>query len=124
LVIPPPNVTGKLHLGHVMDTIPDDIVARYKRMKGYDVLWVPGMDHAGIATQAKVEEKLRKEGISRYDLAAEAFLKEAWKWKDEYAKTIHEQWAKLGLIGRLHPGALHPRRRPFECGQTRLRHPL
>jgi hypothetical protein len=70
LVIPPPNVTGKLHLGHVMDTIPDDIVARYKRMKGYDVLWVPGMDHAGIATQAKVEEKLRKEGISRYDLAA------------------------------------------------------
>ncbi len=97
LVIPPPNVTGKLHLGHVMDTIPDDIVARYKRMKGYDVLWVPGMDHAGIATQAKVEEKLRKQGISRYDLGREAFLKEAWKWKDEYAKTIHEQWAKLGL---------------------------
>ena len=97
LVIPPPNVTGKLHLGHVMDTIPDDIVARYKRMKGFDVLWVPGMDHAGIATQAKVEEKLRKEGISRYDLGREAFLKEAWKWKDEYAKTIHEQWAKLGL---------------------------
>jgi valyl-tRNA synthetase len=97
LVIPPPNVTGKLHLGHVMDTVPDDIVARYKRMKGFDVLWVPGMDHAGIATQAKVEEKLRKEGISRYDLGREAFLKEAWKWKEEYAKTIHEQWAKLGL---------------------------
>jgi len=97
LVIPPPNVTGKLHLGHVMDTVPDDIVARYKRMKGYDVLWVPGMDHAGIATQAKVEERLRKEGISRYDLGREGFLKEAWKWKEEYAKTIHEQWAKLGL---------------------------
>ncbi|MFA6619846.1 MAG: valine--tRNA ligase [Bacilli bacterium] len=97
LVIPPPNVTGKLHLGHVMDTVPDDIVARYKRMKGYDVLWVPGMDHAGIATQAKVEEKLRKEGISRYDLGREGFLKEVWKWKEEYAKTIHEQWAKLGL---------------------------
>jgi valyl-tRNA synthetase len=97
LVIPPPNVTGKLHLGHVMDTVPDDIVARYKRMKGFDVLWVPGMDHAGIATQAKVEERLRKEGISRYDLGREGFLKEAWKWKDEYAKTIHEQWAKLGL---------------------------
>jgi len=97
LVIPPPNVTGKLHLGHVMDTVPDDIVARYKRMKGYDVLWVPGMDHAGIATQAKVEEKLRKEGVSRYDLGREGFLKEAWKWKEEYAKTIHEQWAKLGL---------------------------
>jgi valyl-tRNA synthetase len=97
LVIPPPNVTGKLHLGHVMDTIPDDIIARYKRMKGYDVLWVPGMDHAGIATQAKVEEKIRKEGISRYDLGREKFLEEAWKWKDEYAKTIHTQWAKLGL---------------------------
>ena len=97
LVIPPPNVTGKLHLGHVMDTVPDDIVARYKRMKGFDVLWVPGMDHAGIATQAKVEERLRKQGISRYDLGREAFLKEAWKWKEEYAQTIHEQWAKLGL---------------------------
>jgi valyl-tRNA synthetase len=111
-VIPPPNVTGKLHLGHVMDTVPDDIVARYKRMKGFDVLWVPGMDHAGIATQAKVEEKLRKEGVSRYDLGREGFLKEAWKWKDEYAKTIHEQWAKFGLIGRLYPRALHPRRGP------------
>jgi valyl-tRNA synthetase len=97
LVIPPPNVTGKLHLGHVMDTVADDIVARYKRMKGYDVLWVPGMDHAGIATQAKVEEKLRKEGISRYDLGREGFLKEAWKWKEQYSDTIHEQWAKVGL---------------------------
>ncbi len=97
LVIPPPNVTGKLHLGHVMDTIPDDIIARYKRMKGYDVLWVPGMDHAGIATQAKVEAKLREQGISRYDLGREGFLKKAWEWKDEYAATIHEQWAKIGL---------------------------
>lgn len=97
LVIPPPNVTGKLHLGHVMDTVPDDIIVRYKKMKGYDVLWVPGMDHAGIATQAKVEAKLRAEGISRYDLGREGFLKKAWEWKDEYAKTIHEQWAKIGL---------------------------
>ena len=97
LVIPPPNVTGKLHLGHVMDTVPDDIICRYKRMKGFDVLWVPGMDHAGIATQAKVEEKLRKEGVSRYDLGREAFLSKAWEWKGEYAKTIHQQWAKIGL---------------------------
>jgi valyl-tRNA synthetase len=97
IVIPPPNVTGKLHLGHVMDTIPDDIIARYKRMKGYDVLWLPGMDHAGIATQAKVEQKLREQGISRYDLGREKFLEEAWKWKESYGKTIHEQWAKLGL---------------------------
>lgn len=97
LVIPPPNVTGKLHLGHVMDTIPDDIIARYKRMKGYDVLWVPGMDHAGIATQAKVEAKLREQGISRYDLGREGFLAKAWEWKKEYGDTIHEQWAKIGL---------------------------
>ena len=97
MVIPPPNVTGKLHLGHVMDTIPDDIIARYKKAKGYDVLWVPGMDHAGIATQAKVEEKLRHQGISRYDLGREGFLEKAWEWKEEYAHTIHEQWAKIGL---------------------------
>ena len=97
LVIPPPNVTGKLHLGHVMDTIPDDIIVRYKKMMGYDVLWVPGMDHAGIATQAKVEEKLRKQGVSRYDLGREKFLEVAWDWKREYADTIHQQWAKIGL---------------------------
>ncbi len=97
LVIPPPNVTGKLHLGHVMDTIPDDIIVRYKKMKGFDVLWVPGCDHAGIATQAKVEEKLRAEGVSRYDLGREAFLEKAYAWKDEYAGIIHQQWAKLGL---------------------------
>lgn len=97
MVIPPPNVTGKLHLGHVMDTIPDDIICRYKRMKGYDVLWVPGTDHAGIATQAKVDAALNKKGISRYDIGREAFLEEAWKWKKEYASIIHTQWAKLGL---------------------------
>ena len=97
LVIPPPNVTGKLHLGHAMDTIPDDIVARYKRMKGYDVVWVPGVDHAGIATQAKVEARLREQGISRYDLGREKFLEVAYKWKEEYAATIHKQWASLGL---------------------------
>ncbi|MDD5885776.1 MAG: valine--tRNA ligase [Erysipelotrichaceae bacterium] len=97
LVIPPPNVTGKLHLGHAMNTTYEDIIARYKRMKGYDVLWLPGMDHAGIATQAKVEAKLREQGISRYDLGREAFLKKAWEWKDEYAASIHEQWKKMGL---------------------------
>ncbi len=97
MVIPPPNVTGKLHLGHVMDTIPDDIICRYKRMKGYDVLWVPGTDHAGIATQAKVDAALNAKGISRYDIGREAFLEEAWKWKKEYASIIHSQWAKLGL---------------------------
>ena len=97
VVIPPPNVTGKLHLGHSWDTTLQDIIIRRKRMQGYDALWVPGMDHAGIATQAKVDAKLKEQGISRYDIGREAFLKEAWKWKDEYAKTIHSQWAGLGL---------------------------
>jgi valyl-tRNA synthetase len=97
VVIPPPNVTGKLHLGHAWDTTLQDIVTRMKRMQGYDVLWLPGMDHAGIATQAKVEEKLRNEGKSRYDLGREKFVEETWKWKEEYASHIRQQWSKLGL---------------------------
>lgn len=97
IVIPPPNVTGKLHLGHAWDTTLQDIVTRMKRMQGYDVLWLPGMDHAGIATQARVEEKLRSKGKNRYDLGREAFVEETWKWKEEYASHIREQWAKLGL---------------------------
>ncbi|MGJ7912314.1 valine--tRNA ligase [Neobacillus sp. LXY-1] len=97
IVIPPPNVTGKLHLGHAWDTTLQDIITRMKRMQGYDVLWLPGMDHAGIATQAKVEEKLRNEGKSRYDLGREKFVEETWKWKEEYAAHIRQQWSKLGL---------------------------
>ena len=97
MVIPPPNVTGKLHLGHAWNTTLQDIIARYKRLNDYNVMWLPGMDHAGIATQAKVEEKLRKEGISRYDLGREGFLERAWAWKKEYANSIHEQWEKMGL---------------------------
>ncbi len=97
IVIPPPNVTGRLHLGHAWDTTLQDIIARYKRMKGYDVLWLPGMDHAGIATQAKVEGKLKEEGKSKYDLGREKFLEQAWDWKEEYAKFIRTQWEKLGL---------------------------
>lgn len=97
IVIPPPNVTGKLHLGHAWDTTLQDILTRMKRMQGYDVLWLPGMDHAGIATQAKVEEKLRNDGKTRYDLGREKFVEETWKWKEEYASHIREQWSKLGL---------------------------
>lgn len=97
IVIPPPNVTGKLHLGHAWDTTLQDIIIRRKRMQGYDALWVPGMDHAGIATQAKVDEKLKQQGISRYDIGREKFLEVAWQWKAEYAKFIHNQWAALGL---------------------------
>ena len=97
IVIPPPNVTGKLHLGHAWDTTLQDIVARYKRLQGYDMLWLPGMDHAGIATQAKVDQRLKNEGISRYDIGREKFLDRAWEWKEEYASTIRKQWAKMGL---------------------------
>ena len=97
IVIPPPNVTGKLHLGHAWDTTLQDILTRMKRMQGYDALWLPGMDHAGIATQARVEARLRSEGKSRYDLGREKFIEETWNWKEEYASHIREQWAKLGL---------------------------
>ena len=97
MVLPPPNVTGKLHLGHAWDTTFQDVITRYKKARGYDVLWLPGMDHAGIATQAVVEAKLRKEGTSRYDLGREKFLEKAWEWKDEYATTIRSQWKKMGL---------------------------
>jgi len=97
IVIPPPNITGKLHIGHVLDTSLQDIIMRRKRMMGYDALYLPGMDHASIATQAKVEQKLRGEGISRYDLGREKFLDECWKWKEDHANIIHDQWKKLGL---------------------------
>ncbi|PTH18297.1 valine--tRNA ligase [Staphylococcus auricularis] len=97
IVIPPPNVTGKLHLGHAWDTTLQDIITRMKRMQGYDTLYLPGMDHAGIATQAKVEAKLNEQGISRHDLGREKFLEQVWDWKEEYASFIRKQWAKLGL---------------------------
>lgn len=97
IVIPPPNVTGKLHLGHAWDTSIQDILIRYKKMKGFDAMWVPGMDHAGIATQAKIDKKLKSEGINPREMDREEWLKVAWAWKDEYAENIHSQWAKLGL---------------------------
>lgn len=97
VVIPPPNVTGKLHLGHAWDTTIQDIITRYKRMDGYDALWLPGMDHAGIATQAKVDKKLKSEGINPREMDREEWLKVAWSQKEEYGDNIHKQWAKLGL---------------------------
>ncbi|MDO4432794.1 MAG: valine--tRNA ligase [Aerococcaceae bacterium] len=97
IVIPPPNVTGKLHLGHAWDVTLQDMIIRQKRMQGFDTLWLPGMDHAGIATQAKVEERLREQGITRYDLGREKFLEKVWEWKEEYATTIREQWGKMGI---------------------------
>ncbi|MCI9233312.1 MAG: valine--tRNA ligase [Bacilli bacterium] len=97
IVIPPPNVTGVLHLGHAWDTTLQDIIIRYKRMDGYDALWLPGMDHAGIATQAKVDKKLKEMGMKPREMDREEWLKHAWAWKEEYADNIHRQWAKLGL---------------------------
>lgn len=97
IVIPPPNVTGKLHLGHAWDNTLQDMIIRRKRMQGFDALYLPGMDHAGIATQAKVDAKLRTMGTSRYELGREKFLEVAWDWKHEYAGHIREQWEALGI---------------------------
>ena len=97
IVMPPPNVTGQLHMGHAMDATLQDTLIRFKRMQGYDALWVPGVDHAGIATQIKVEEELRtKEGLSRYDLGREKFLERVWDWKHQYGNRIISQLKKLG----------------------------
>lgn len=97
IVIPPPNVTGQLHLGHALDETLQDIIIRFKRMQGYDALWIPGTDHAGIATQIKIEETLRKEeGLTRYDLGREEFLKRVWAWKEKYGNRIISQLKKLG----------------------------
>ncbi|MBQ1305231.1 MAG: valine--tRNA ligase [Erysipelotrichales bacterium] len=96
VVIPPPNVTGKLHIGHAWDNTLQDIIVRYKRMEGYDTLYLPGMDHAAIATEAKVVDRLKAQGINKYELGREGFLKAAWQWKEEYAEHIREQWGYLG----------------------------
>jgi len=96
IVIPPPNVTGQLHLGHAFDNTVQDVLIRHKRMQGYAALWVPGTDHAGIATQIRVEEELRKEGLTRYDLGREKFLERVWAWKNEYGGRIVEQLKMLG----------------------------
>ncbi len=96
IVMPPPNVTGQLHMGHAMDATLQDILIRFKRMQGYEALWVPGVDHAGIATQIKVEEELRKENLTRYDLGREKFLERVWDWKRKFGNRIVEQQKKLG----------------------------
>jgi valyl-tRNA synthetase len=97
IVIPPPNVTGMLHIGHALDFTLQDILVRMKRMQGYDALWLPGTDHAGIATQTRVEWQLRSQGLSRYDLGREKFLEKVWEWKEHYASNIRTQWDKMGL---------------------------
>ena len=97
IVIPPPNVTGKLHLGHAYDTTIQDVIIRYKKLKGFDCLWLPGMDHAAIATEAKVVKRLKDKGIDKYEYGRENFLNACWDWTHEYSSNIRDQWAKLGL---------------------------
>ncbi len=97
IVIPPPNVTGKLHIGHAYDTAIQDAIIRYKRMQGFDTLWLPGMDHAAIATEARVVKKLKDEGIDKYEYGREKFLEACWDWTHEYGGSIRDQWAGLGL---------------------------
>ena len=97
IVIPPPNVTGKLHLGHALDVSIQDIIIRYKRMQGFDCLWLPGMDHAAIATEAKVVKKLKELGIDKYEYGREKFLEACWDWTHEYSGNIRDQWAKVGI---------------------------
>ncbi len=97
IILPPPNVTGKLHLGHAWDVSLQDAIIRYKKLKGFDTLWLPGMDHAGIATQAKVEKRLQEQGLDKHELGREKFIDKVWEWKEEYASTIREQWGKLGI---------------------------
>jgi valyl-tRNA synthetase len=111
IVMPPPNVTGQLHMGHALDSTLQDILTRYKRMQGYSTLWVPGTDHAGIATQIKVEEELRKEGKTRYDLGREKFLERVWDWKNKYGHRIVEQQKKMGVSCDWEPRPLHHGRR-------------
>ena len=97
IVLPPPNVTGKLHLGHAWNVTLQDIIIRYKRMEGYDCLWLPGMDHAAIATEAKVVARLKEKGQTKYEVGRDEFLEECWKWTNEHASIIRSQWAKLGI---------------------------
>ena len=96
IVIPPPNITGKLHMGHALDETMQDILIRFKKMQGYNTLWQPGTDHASIATEVKIIEALKEEGIEKEDLGREKFLERAWEWKEEYGGTIVSQLKKLG----------------------------
>ena len=97
IVMPPPNITGVLHMGHGMDNTLQDIIVRYKRMQGFETLWVPGIDHASIATEAKIVEQMKKEGITKEQIGREEFLKRAWAWKEKYGNTILTQLRKMGV---------------------------
>ena len=107
IVMPPPNVTGQLHMGHALDETMQDILIRFKRMQGYDALWQPGTDHAAIATEVKGYREIKRQGIDKNDIGREEFLKNAWEWKDEYGGKIINQLKKLGASADWEQGALH-----------------
>ena len=116
IVIPPPNVTGQLHLGHALNVTLQDVIVRTRRMQGYNTLWLPGTDHAGIATQNVVERELAKEGKSRHDLGREKFVERVWQWRETYGGRILNQLTPARRFMRLEPRALHARRRSLARG--------
>ena len=124
IVIPPPNITGQLHMGHALDNTLQDVLVRYKRMKGFSTLWVPGTDHASIATEAKIVEAMRREGITKDDIGRDGFLERAWAWKRTYGGRIVEQLKKLGSSLRLVERALYDGRRMLRSGARGFRPPL
>ena len=121
IVIPPPNVTGSLHMGHALNNTLQDILIRFKRMDGFDALWMPGTDHAGIATQNVVERQLAAEGKDRHALGREAFIRRVWQWKAAIRGAHHHPAEAPGLLLRLEPGALHHGRGPVPGGAGSLR---
>ncbi len=120
IVIPPPNITGSLHMGHALNNTLQDILVRYKRMAGFDALWMPGTDHAGIATQNVVERQLAAEGLDRHALGRDAFVQRVWQWKAAIRRPHHPAAEAPGLLLRLEPGALHHGRGALEGGAGSL----
>ena len=119
IVIPPPNITGQLHMGHALDETLQDILIRFRRMQGYEALWLPGTDHASIATEAKIVEAMREEGLTKEDLGREGFLERAWEWKQQVRRPHHRAAQKAGLLLRLGARALHPGRGLLQGGAAR-----
>ena len=135
LMMPPPNVTGQLHMGHAMDETMQDVITRFKRMQGYSVLWLPGTDHASIATEVKIVNQLKEEGLTKEELGREGFLERAWAWKNKYAGRICDQLKKLGsscdwsrlaftMDERCSKAVLHDGRALLEGGERSLLPPI
>lgn len=124
IMMPPPNITGQLHMGHALDNTLQDAITRFKRMQGYCALWLPGTDHASIATEVKIVEQMAKEGLTKQDVGREGFLKRAWAWKEKYGGRIIEQLKKNGFVLRLVAPFFHHGRKMLQGGQGGVRQPL